>query len=380
MAGATTPNINRIITELSTIAHNHLSNPFFGFGPISDLNASNNSMMPIIWLEPDNSTLKNTVSGFRSANISFKLYCLDKINKGDSNFQYLMSDMFQLGAEVAAQVRESASLRTLFIGFDLSEHQVEPMMRGTDEDLNGYIFHLKFQVPIIYTPCNNPISPLSPFIIRPTPGPTGNQGNQGNIGIGSQGPQGNQGLIGVTGSQGPSSGGTGSGSQGPQGFQGNQGLIGSNGTQGFKGNQGFQGPTGPGNNFTTISFTLDQSILATMSSYPYAIPSLPAPGIGYAWQVISCAVAYVFNTFDYSWSQIQIMPVGGFIGNSYQYFFTMGEVGASYIVTGIPSFSTTSAYPNIIENEGLQVQTDSDDGSGGDATVTFYITLIKITL
>src|ERR1035437_4783492 len=234
MAGATTPNINRIITELSTIAHNHLSNPFFGFGPISDLNASNNSMMPIIWLEPANSTLKNTVSGFRSANISFKLYCLDKINKGDSNFQYLMSDMFQLGAEVAAQVRESASLRTLFIGFDLSEHQVEPMMRGTDEDLNGYIFHLKFQVPIIYTPCNNPISPLSPFIIRPTPGPTGSAGPQGVQG--PQGPQGNNG-IGSTGVQGNN------GSNGNTGSQGSQGLIGSTGA-GTQGNQGTNGSNG----------------------------------------------------------------------------------------------------------------------------------------
>jgi len=230
--------LNRIILTLQEICNVNSMVSYFNYGPISDFNADNNVTFPAIWVEPTESRVINSVQGVKVAQVTLNLYALDRIDKGDSNFLDVHSDMMYLLQTIVGYIRESEYTRNLYITIDQQDQVFIPVTRETDENCNGFMLRLILRMPDVYTPCNSPFNPGTfsfPNFIPATitEGAQGPQGFQG-----PTGPEGPQGFQGPTGVQ---------GSSGPQGFQG------SSGPQGFQGDQGFQGPSG--NPFTGGTFT-----------------------------------------------------------------------------------------------------------------------------
>jgi hypothetical protein len=235
---------------------------------------------------------------------------MDRINKGDSNYQDTTSDTLYMLYTIISEIDQhpyyvDAGLKLM------DDIQTESVFEATDENVNGHRATLRFKQGFRYTPCTVPIEQIpgwtfslngvistSPVPVAGSTGPQGPQGPQGETGPqgligptgsngsnglqGATGPQGNQGptgsdgsngLQGATGPQG-NQGATGpQGPQGPTGSDGSNGLQGATGPQGSTGPQGLQGPTGPSVEYAitgtasailvtgTTSNTLSQSLL-----------------------------------------------------------------------------------------------------------------------
>jgi len=224
MATPLNPSLNRVIETIKIICESHHMKPYFGFGQGSDINADNQIYYPAIWVEPYNSKVINSKQGIKVSQIGLSVYAFDRINKGDSNYQDILSDTMYLLDTIISEIREGAYCRSLGISVDMQEQIFTPIQRDTDENVNGYKVTLLIRVPNTVTPCNSPISPMMPYTysILPSYNPGG--------GIGPTGPAGPTGPMGPTG---------------PQGATGSDGLIGPTGPQGATGSDGLIGPTGP---------------------------------------------------------------------------------------------------------------------------------------
>ena len=202
----------------------------FGSGPTYNANVKNN-LFPMLWVEPGtvtavkNSSQSNSVGAWL---YNFKFFVLDKIHKGDDNFNELMSDCNFILSGLITHFDKHIYWNELQISIDGNVIQ-EPMFEITDDNLNGWMADITFKIPNKLSICNTPFVPLLSFTVSTTTGQTAYRL------IGPQGPQGAQGSVGAQGNQGAT------GSQGPQGSQGNQGAT---GPQGSIGNQGSQGPQG----------------------------------------------------------------------------------------------------------------------------------------
>ena len=241
--------LNKIIKVLEAICTAHPMVNTFGYGPTSDINATNDVVFPLVWVEPNMNRVINSDQGVKVAIISLNLYALDRIDKGDSNFLDIHSDMLYLLQDIVSFIRESDYTRTAYITIDRQDQTFTPMTRETDENCNGFMLSLTLRIPDVYTPCNSSIGAITysfptyiPAAMYGITGPQGSQGPQGATGpMGNTGPQGPQGFQGDQGPQGSIGPIGNTGSQGPQGFQGSIGPTGSQGPQGF---QGYQGVTG----------------------------------------------------------------------------------------------------------------------------------------
>lgn len=153
--------LNKLLTVLNNISNAHQMRPSFGFGPTSDFNANNQVKFPAIWVEPSESKDINSDQGVRVQQIGLNVYAMDRIDKGDSNFQELLSDMKYLLDTIIAYIRESQYCRDNYIILDKQDQIFTHVWRETDENCNGYKVKLLIRVADIYTPCNSPFGPIN---------------------------------------------------------------------------------------------------------------------------------------------------------------------------------------------------------------------------
>ncbi len=157
--------LNRVIQTIKMIAEAHQMKPYFGFGQGADINADNQIFYPALWVEPVESKVMNSVQGVKVSQIGLNLYAFDRINKGDSNYQDLLSDMMYLLDTVIAEIREGEYSRSFRISIDKQDQIFTPIQRDTDENVNGYRCKLLLRVPNTITPCNSPIGPIVPRVV-----------------------------------------------------------------------------------------------------------------------------------------------------------------------------------------------------------------------
>ena len=249
-----TISLNKIISIFYDLALRQNMVNYVNSGNISNINTQNNIIYPAIWIEPTRSRNIEGENGYRESEYEFNIYSLDRINKGDSNFQDTLSDAKYILDSMVSEIDGHQYYRDMGIKL-YGDQFFNTYIEETDENCNGWVLNLTLRVPNRYTPCNTPFAPILGYtvslfqksteyrLIGPTgvegpqgvQGPTGPQGFQGFRGY--QGVQGFQGFQGPTGPQGFQ----GSGVQGPRGFQGYQGVQ---GPRGFQGYQGVQGPQG----------------------------------------------------------------------------------------------------------------------------------------
>jgi hypothetical protein len=189
---------------------------------------------------------------------------MDKINMGDDNYDDVISDTHYILDTMISEMDQHKFYRDMNLSL-VDNITMEPVLEGTDDNVNGWMAEMAFKIPIRYTPCNTPIEPISGYQVILNNsiseyrliGATGPQGP-----IGATGPQG---LIGPTGATGIN--GT-IGIDGATGATGPQGPIGPTGSNG---SDGLIGPTGSQNLILNIK---SDSISGTVSLLPYTITEL----------------------------------------------------------------------------------------------------------
>jgi len=285
---ANTQGMNQIKDIFYSLAMGNLMVNDFGFGPTYNITTGKQNKYPLMWVEPSSGGAVRTDIGqsrISVFNYSFNIFVVDRIEKGDSNFDELLNDCQFILQSTITMLDKHPMYTDLGIN---TEGNIlwQPVFEVEDDNVNGWMAQITLRVPNRFTPCNIPMIPILSYtaslgnnsvqyrlIGDPGPqgpigpmGPEGPQGVKGEIGsqgatgstgatgltgaTGSQGPQGPQGVQGTQGVQGVkgatgSTGATGSqGTQGPQGFQGVQGAQGTQGNQGNIGATGSQGPQG----------------------------------------------------------------------------------------------------------------------------------------
>ena len=222
-----TISINRLIEMFNDIANRHMMINAFSYGPLSDINTEGELKMPYLHIENTSSTLsRGTGIDYREVYYNFDVYVMDRINKGDSNYQDTTSDTLYILHTIISEIDQhpyyvAAGLKLI------DDVTTESVFEATDENVNGHRATLRFKQGFRFTPCTVPIDEIPGWTFSlngsistsPVSGATGPQGPQGFQG--ATGPQGTNGTIGINGAT------------GPQGFQGLQGATGPQGQNGI---------------------------------------------------------------------------------------------------------------------------------------------------
>ena len=239
-----TSSLQKIISIFKDLSLRHEMVADWGYGPTYNIGASRQMRFPYIWVENTQSETIKSINGYKENLYGFTIFCLDKINKGDDNYDQIISDTHYILDTIIQEIAQHKYYVDMNLSID-GNIIFQPVVEATDDNSNGWQADITIKVPIRYTYCNSPIEPITgyetiltnsiaEYRIVGAQGPTGAIGPTGVQGAtGPQGVQGVQGIQGATGPQGAV------GAQGPQGFQGVQGV------QGFQGSQGVQGSTGP---------------------------------------------------------------------------------------------------------------------------------------
>jgi len=212
-----TPSLNKLIELIGLVSRNHRMVKSFRHGPLWDMNALKDLQTPYIWCEEAQSRITIGNGSHKTGLYTFRLYCLDRIQKDQSNYQEILSDTKFILDTIITELDQHPLFIQLGLSIDQGDVLFEPVYEETDVNANGHMVEFTFRYPIRYTPCNVPIDALAGYTfslnnnvfqysVQGVPGPTGPQGETGPQGVqGATGPQGPQGFRGFQGAGGTSS-------------------------------------------------------------------------------------------------------------------------------------------------------------------------------
>ena len=152
--------LNMIIDLFRDIADRHLMVNDFGNGPSYNIGASNPMKFPYLWVENQSATTISSVNGMKEKQYTFVLYLMDKINKGDDNFDEIISDTDFILDGIIQEFSQSpfyVQNRISLVGNIV----MQPVVEVTDDNVNGWQATLTFKVPIFKTYCDMPILPVT---------------------------------------------------------------------------------------------------------------------------------------------------------------------------------------------------------------------------
>ena len=244
-----TLSINQIIAIFKDMAIRNKMITDFGYGPAYNIGASREMNFPYIWVEQSTSTTVRSANGYKELLINFNIYCMDKINMGDSNYDEIISDTHYTLETMISEISQHKYYVDMNLSID-GDVTMEPVVEATDDNVNGWQASITFKLPIRYTYCNSPIEPITSYetilnnhiVEYRLSGTNGTSGTSGTSGVnGSTGSAGSSGTSGQNGSAGVSGS---NGSSGTSGINGATGSAGSSGTSGQNGTSGVNGTSG----------------------------------------------------------------------------------------------------------------------------------------
>jgi hypothetical protein len=223
-----TLSINRIVSIFQDLSIRQEMVNDFGYGPAYNIGASREMKFPYIWIENNSTTTQKSDNGLKVNLYTFTIYCMDKINFGEDNYNEIISDTHYILDTMISEVSQHRYYVDMNLSID-SDINFLPVVEATDDNVNGWQCDITIKMPVRYTYCNSPIEPITQYTTQLNNniyewrlmGPTGPTGPSG--ATGATGPQGE---IGLTGPQ---------GEIGPTGSQGIQGVTGATGPQGNDG-------------------------------------------------------------------------------------------------------------------------------------------------
>jgi hypothetical protein len=192
-----TLSINKIVSIFRDLAVRSEMLNDFGYGPTYNIESRTEPMLfPYLWLDDIGSVIESTDAGYKSMYYTFDLYVMDKINKGDSNYNETISDTNTILNQIFAEMSQHKYYRDM--GLNLNGNiTMEPVTEATNDNVNGWKATITLKQPYRLTPCNVPIEPITGYTVSLTSNITEYRL------IGATGPQGATGPAGATGATGP---------------------------------------------------------------------------------------------------------------------------------------------------------------------------------
>ena len=192
--------VNQIISIFRDLSIRHEMVNDFGYGPTYNIGASQPMKFPYIWVEQGQAQVLKSLNGYKENIYTFQVYCMDKINKGDDNYDEIISDT----KFILDSIISDMSQHQYYVDFNISLYLdivMDVVTEATDDNVNGWVANISLKNPVRYTPCNVPIEPISGYtttlnasiteyrLIGATgpQGPTGPQGATGQDGSGAVG-------------------------------------------------------------------------------------------------------------------------------------------------------------------------------------------------
>ena len=222
-----TVSLNKIVSIFRDLSIRHKMIMDFGFGAEWN-NQPDNRKYPYMYVEPISSAtiISPATNDYHAEQYTFRISLMDRINKGDSNYTEILSDMDYILKTIITQMAQHQYYIDLGMKF-VGDVRLEPAYEITSDDVNGWSCDMTLQMPLNYTPCNNPIEPLTDWTL-----PIGTDIYEYRL-VGATGPAGSSGTSGSSGSSGSSGqDGTFFGSSGTSGVDGTSGSSGSSGKDG----------------------------------------------------------------------------------------------------------------------------------------------------
>jgi hypothetical protein len=157
-----TLSINKIVSIFRDLALRNKMVTDFGYGPTYNIGASRQMNFPYIWVEQNSTSTNKSDNGYKEAYLTFTIFCMDKISMGDDNYDEIISDTHYI---LDTMIQEIAQHK-FYIDMNLSidgDIVCDPVVEGTDDNVNGWQCDITLKMPIRYTPCNSPIEPISGY-------------------------------------------------------------------------------------------------------------------------------------------------------------------------------------------------------------------------
>jgi len=152
--------IDGILNIFKSIADRHYMINDFGSGPSSNIGADRALKFPYLWVEyiPNSVILSQNANPI--ATYSFDILVMDKINKGDTNYQDCMSDTDAIMNTVLIELSKASYIREKRMNF-FGTITKSPAQQITDDNVNGWVTTVNVQMPLSFTECSIPINPCT---------------------------------------------------------------------------------------------------------------------------------------------------------------------------------------------------------------------------
>jgi len=156
-----TVTINKIIAMFKDLSIRHDMINDFGYGNTYDIGASRTMLFPYLWLEPTTTRiLMGQTNAYRVMVYGFNIYLMDKVEKGDGNYQDTLSDTNFILNTVLTELSQHQYYIDMNVSMD-GDISADPVVFSTDDYVNGWMATISLKVPLRYTPCNTPIQPIA---------------------------------------------------------------------------------------------------------------------------------------------------------------------------------------------------------------------------
>jgi len=193
-----TVSINKIVSIFQDLSIRQEMVNDFGYGPAYNIGTSREMKFPYIWVENGTGTTQRSDNGFKTNLYTFTIYCMDKINFGEDNYNEIISDTHYILDTMVQEIAQHKYYVDMNLSID-GDIQFTPVIEATDDNVNGWQIDITIKQPIRYTYCNSPIEPITQyttqlnnqFIEYRLIGPTGPTGPAGATGADGQGAIGN---------------------------------------------------------------------------------------------------------------------------------------------------------------------------------------------
>lgn len=144
-----TTTLNNILDIFKSIAKKHIMINDYGYGPHP--NATHNLKMPYMWVNTIGATM-NTTNGLYTT-YSIDCMIMDRIDKGDDNYQDTISDTNFILNTVIAEFKKQKDILDKLIILD-GNINMNSIYESTDNNVNGWLASFQIKVPIRYNPCD----------------------------------------------------------------------------------------------------------------------------------------------------------------------------------------------------------------------------------
>ena len=187
-----TLSINKIVSIFRDLSLRQKMVADFGYGPTYNIGASRQMKFPYIWVEQNSTTTSKSDNGYKEAYLTFTIFCMDKISMGDDNYDEIISDTHYILDTIIQEISQHKYYIDMNLSID-GDINFDPVVEGTDDNVNGWQADITLKMPIRYTPCNSPIEPISGYTtqlnssiveyrLQGTSGTSGTSGSSGSSG------------------------------------------------------------------------------------------------------------------------------------------------------------------------------------------------------